>query len=132
MPEAVGEFEVRRGGEEPIRETGSNRITHAHGDQAFGGAIAANGHVDWLMCYRADRTASFVGVQVIDGSIDGRRGTFLLTSIGDHDGKASRGRWEVVGGSGSGELDGISGEGDWTAGPGPTGSYRLRYELRAR
>jgi len=47
MPEAVGELEVRGAGEEPIRETGSIRITHAHGEQAFGGALAANRHVDW-------------------------------------------------------------------------------------
>jgi uncharacterized protein DUF3224 len=131
MPEAVGEFQVRGGGEDPLREAGDVRVAHAHGEQAFSGAIDADGHIDWLMCYRADRTATFVGIQVLDGSIDGRRGTFLLTSIGDHDGKASTGRWEVVAGSGSGALAGIAGEGDWTAGPGPTGSYRLRYELGA-
>jgi hypothetical protein len=131
MPEAIGEFQVRGGGEEPLREAGALRVTHANGEQAFSGAIEADGHIDWLMCYRADRTATFVGVQVIDGSIDGRRGTVLLTSIGDHDGRASSGTWTVVEGSGSGGLDGISGEGDWTAGPGPNGSYRLRYEIPA-
>jgi hypothetical protein len=129
MSDAVGEFEVRGGGEDPVREVGDLRVTHAHGDQSFRGAIEAEGRVDWLMCYRADRTATFVGVQSIEGALDGRRGSFVLTSVGDHDGRESRGRWEIVEGSGTHELAGISGSGSWHAGPGPQGTYRLSYEI---
>ena len=130
MPEVSGEFSVTAmAGEEPLGEVGAVRVTHVSGDQAFSGGIDGAGHVDWLMCYRSDRTAELVGLQRIDGTIDGRRGTLVLTSTGSHDGKTSAGHWTIVSGSGGGDLHGISGEGDWSAGPGPQATFRLRYRL---
>jgi hypothetical protein len=130
MTEATGEFTVGGGaGEDALGESGGIPVTHAFGDQRFSGAIDADGHIDWLMCYRPNRTAEFVGMQRIDGTLDGRTGSLVLRSIGSHDGRASHGTWTVVEGSGTGQLEGIRGEGDWTAGPGPNGAYRLRYRL---
>lgn len=132
MTEASGEFTVAGGaGEETLANADRVRVTHAFGDQRFSGALDGTGHIDWLMCYRADRTAEFVGIQRIEATLEGRTGAFALRSVGSHDGRASRGTWTIVEASGSGGLEGISGEGDWTAGPGPTGSYRLRYEIGA-
>jgi hypothetical protein len=128
MPEAAGEFRITgMGGEDPIAELDGRRLTHASGTQAFTGGIEGTGHIDWLMCYLPDRTATFVGLQQVDATLDGRRGTFVMTSTGRHDGRASEGRWSIVEGSGTGELAGITGSGEWRAGPGPEGSYRLSY-----
>lgn len=130
VAEVTGTFTVGgRAGEESLSESGGVRLTHAFGDQEFEGGIVGVGHVDWLMCYRSNRTAEFVGLQRIDATLDGRTGGFVLRSIGAHDGAASKGSWSIVGGSGSDGLEGIVGEGDWTAGPGPNGTYRLRYSL---
>jgi Protein of unknown function (DUF3224) len=99
------------------------------GQQTFTGGIDGTGAIDWLLAYRADKTASFVGIQRIEASVDGRRGSIVLTSIGRFTGAESEGQWEILEGSGDGELAGISGTGDWRAGPGPNGTYRLTYQL---
>ena len=81
------------------------------------------------MAYRPDKTARFVGLQQIAGTVGGRTGSFVLTAEGDHDGSTSRIAWQVVEGSGTGELAGISGDGGMEAPGGPGGTYRLDYEL---
>ena len=130
MPVTSGTFTITgMGGEDELGTTDGIRLTHASGDQSFSGGIEGAGHVDWLLAYRADRTAELVGVQRIDGSLEGRRGSFVLTSTGSHDGRTSHGRWTIVSGSGSAELAGISGDGEWEAGPGPEATWRLRYAL---
>jgi Protein of unknown function (DUF3224) len=130
MAEVSGEFTVTgMGGEDRLGEAGSMRLTRASGEQSFSGGIDGTGHVDWLFCFRPDRTAELVGLQRIDGTLDGRHGTVVLTATGAHNGTTSAGRWTIVEGSGSGDLEGIVGEGEWSAGPGPQARFRLRYEL---
>ncbi|HEY3523409.1 MAG TPA: DUF3224 domain-containing protein [Candidatus Limnocylindrales bacterium] len=130
MAEASGTFTITgMAGEDELGTADGVRLTHAAGDQSFDGDIFGRGHVDWLFAYRPDRTAELVGLQRIEGTLEGRQGTFVLTSTGSHDGQTSNGRWTIVAGSGSGELATISGDGDWSAGPGPQATWRLRYEL---
>src|SRR3712207_146555 len=113
MATTSGSFTVMSVGGEDTLADGGVRVTHAWGAQAFDGGIVGGGSVDWLMCYRADKTAELVGVQRIDGTIDGRRGSFVLTSSGSHDGSTSSGSWSIVAGSGTGALAGIRGTGSW-------------------
>lgn len=100
-------------------------MTTATGTQRFSGAIEGDGRVAWLMCYRADGTARFVGLQRIDGTIDGRAGTLVIESVGDHDGTRSTGTWTVIEGSGTGALAGATGSGGFTAPGGMTVEYKL-------
>ena len=94
MTKATGTFEVTSGGEEPYEELDSGiKLTHASGTQMFSGDIAGDGAIHWLMLYRTDKTAQFVGLQRISGSVDGRRGTFVLAADGEHDGTSSRVGW---------------------------------------
>jgi hypothetical protein len=129
MATATGSFKITGGDEDAYDVADGLRLTHASGQQSFTGGIEAVGSVHWLMAYRPGKTARFVGLQRISGSLDGRRGSFLLTAEGDHDGSTSRIRWRVVDGSGSGELAGITGEGAMDAPGGPGGTYRLDYTL---
>ncbi|MEX1169208.1 MAG: DUF3224 domain-containing protein [Chloroflexota bacterium] len=126
---ATGEFRITGGHEETYSDRNPGRLTRAGGRQAFSGGIDGVGRIEWLMCYRSDRTADFVGLQEVDGTVDGRRGTFVLTSVGSHDGVLSRGTWTVVAGTGKGELSGIVGNGRWKAGPGPQATFELTYEF---
>ncbi len=132
MPKATGAFEVTSMGEDPYEEfDGGTKLTHATGVQAFRGDIDGEGAVHWLMFYRADKTATFVGLQRITGSIDGRQGTFVLAADGDHGAGSSRITWKVLPGSGSGELAGIAGTGSMVAPGGAKGTYELEYTLEA-
>jgi hypothetical protein len=70
-----------------------------------------------------------VGLQLIKGSVGGRSGSFVIEAIADHTGKSSRGTWTIVDGTGTGDLEGITGTGSFEAPGGPTATYELEYEL---
>ncbi len=53
--------------------------------------------------------AGYVALERIDGTLKGRRGTFALLHLGTMIGDTSSGSWPVSPGSGTGELEGISG-----------------------
>ena len=129
MQEASGRFKVTDMHEQTYSERHPGKLTRANGTQEFAGDVEGVGRVEWLMCYGEDGTAEFVGMQEIEGTLDGRAGAFVLTSMGSFDGERSEGRWTVVSGSGRGDLAGVVGTGTWQAGPGPQASFQLSYEL---
>lgn len=130
MTTAIGTFEVQPGKEDAIEEPADGlRVTHASGAQRFSGDIVGDGTIDWLMCYLPDKTARYVGLQRITGTIDGRRGSLVLEAVGGHDGTGSASTLTVIDGTGTGELAGIRGTGDFEAKGGKTVSYRLDYEI---
>jgi hypothetical protein len=130
MSNATGTFEVLTGDEDAYHEAeGEVRLTHAHGSQRFSGAIEGDGTIEWLMCYLPSGGASMVGQQRIDGTVDGKRGSFMIEAVGQHDGKASTATWRIIDGSGTGELAGIRGEGGFEAPGGTTVAYHLDYDL---
>jgi hypothetical protein len=129
MTTAKGIFTVSLRGEDPLQTLeGDIRLTHASGTQRFSGDIVGDGSIDWLIAYRADRSAHMVGLQRITGTVNGQAGAVVIAAIADHDGAASRATWTIVEGSGSGQLVGISGRGTFVA-SGATVDYELEYEI---
>jgi hypothetical protein len=111
-------------------EDGVGKLARASVKQSFSGDIEGAGQVEWLLCYRPDQTADFVGLQRISGRVGERSGSFVLQSNGVFDGKEARGDLAVVVGSGTDELRGITGRGEFRAplgGREPTVS--LEYEI---
>lgn len=132
MAQATGTFEVTGGTEDPFDELdGGIKLTHASGTQTFSGDIEGDGAVHWLMLYRADKSAQFVGLQRITGTVAGRQGSFVLAAEGDHVAGSSRIRWTVASGSGTGDLAGITGTGSILAPGGVKGTYELQYTFEA-
>ena len=106
------------------------KLAQASVRQAFSGEIEGEGEVEWLMCYRPDLTADFVGLERIVGRIGDRAGSFVaLHSAGLFDGRVARGELTVVRGSGTGELEGLRGSGEFTAPHGGVPSFTLDYDL---
>jgi hypothetical protein len=131
MASATGTFEVTGGMDDPYEELdGGIKLTHASGSQTFSGDIEGEGAVHWLMLYRPDKSARFVGLQRITGAVAGRRGTFVLAAEGDHQAGSSRIRLTVVPGSGTGDLVGIEGTGTMEAPGGAKGTYEFRYAIQ--
>jgi uncharacterized protein DUF3224 len=81
------------------------------------------------MCYRADGTADYVGLERIVGRLGGRAGSFVLRSTGAYDGSEARATFSVVHGSATGELTGLEGEGHFAAPHGQQGKLQLDYRL---
>src|SRR5215207_9257633 len=112
---ATATFQIKRWDEKPYAQIeGGGKLTQASVKQAFSGDIEGEGAVEWLMCYRPDETADFVGLQRIVGRIGDRSGSFvLLQTEGTFDGKEAKGQLSVVPGSGTGDLEGLRGTGEF-------------------
>lgn len=102
-------------------------LSRIHVEEAFAGDIEGDGVVEFLQAARADGSASFVGIERISGSVDGRVGTFLLQDSGTVTGNVVEGDWFVVPGSGTGQLTGLRGEGGFRANLGENAQVHLDY-----
>jgi hypothetical protein len=126
MKSAIGEFTIGSWNEETYQDLeGEAKLTRASVEQEVSGDLTGTGTVEWLMCYRADGSARFVGLQRFDGSIDERTGSFVVDSVGDFDGGEAKGSWAVVAGSGTGDFEEIRGHGNFSAPLGGTPSWSL-------
>jgi Protein of unknown function (DUF3224) len=81
------------------------------------------------MSYGDDGTARFVGLQQLEGAIDGREGSVVLESFGDFDGTEATWSGKVLDGSGTGGWAGMRGEGRFRAPHGPKASFTLDYSF---
>jgi hypothetical protein len=105
------------------------KVTRATVTQRFTGDIKGTGTTEYVMVYRPDKTAEYSGVQIINGAVGIRRGSFALLLRGKYDGKKAVTKWEVVPGAGKGDLKGLTGKGDFSAPMGSKGKYKLTYDL---
>jgi len=132
MGRATGSFELTSWNEETYFEAEGRKMTLATVTQSFSGDITGDGAVRWLMAYRDDGTARFVGMQRVDGTLDGRSGSFVLETEGDFDGRMARWTATVMPGSGADELAGLEGAGTFGAEHGPSATYEIDYQLPQR
>jgi len=131
MVKAQGSFELTSWEEETYEDMGGGaKLTSASVTQAFEGDIEGKGAVRWLMAYRTDGTAHFVGLQQLSGTIGGRQGTVVLETAGDFDGKMATWEASVIRGSANGDLEGLTGQGSFGAQHGPHATFELEYELK--
>jgi hypothetical protein len=130
MPTGTGSFEVKHWNEAAYEESDDGaKLTRAEVEQSFSGDVAGEGAAQWLMSYRRDGTAHFVGIQRVTGVIGDRKGSFVLETIGEFDGAEARWTATVIAGSGTGDLEDLSGSGTFRAPHGSTAEFELEYEL---
>jgi len=128
---ATATFKIEEWDEKPYAQIeGGGKLTKATVKQAISGDIEGEAAVEWLMCYRPDQTADFVGIERVVGRIGDRSGSFvLLHTGGTFDGTEARGRLSVVSGSVTGDLAGLRGVGEFTAPHGGQASMALDYDF---
>jgi hypothetical protein len=113
---ATGTFKIESWEEEAyVEDQGGGKLTRASVKQSFTGDIEGQGSVEWLMCYRPDQTADFVGLQQISGRLGDRAGSFVLQSNGVFDGTEAKADLSIVDGSGTDGLRGLTGRGEFRA-----------------
>ena len=111
---AKATFKVESWDEKPYNETeGELKLTRAGVTKSFQGDIEGKSTLEYLMVYRDDGSASFVGMERVTGSVGGKKGSFVLQHSGTDDGSTTKDNWFVVPGSGTGELRGLRGEGSF-------------------
>ncbi|MDA3644747.1 DUF3224 domain-containing protein [Saccharopolyspora indica] len=130
--QTTGHFTVARWDERTIGADEHPKLAHASITNTFTGGIEATEVAcEYVLVYSGDLTGAFTGMQLVRGALDGRAGAFALQERGHFgaDGKI-RSTFEVVPGSGTGDLTGLSGTGEYTAEHGvPAVPFTFDYEL---
>jgi hypothetical protein len=123
-------FAIKSWDEKPWSEgPGLPKLTRAHVIKTFTGELEGEGQLEYLMAYRADGSASFVGLERIVGALAGKNGTFVLQRIGVFENGTAKESYSVLPGSGSGDLLGLRGEGTSAVGHGMEHPMTLSYDL---
>ena len=127
---AHARFAIKSWNEKPYSEgQGLPKLTRAAVTKTFTGDIEGEGHVEYLMMYRSDGSATFVGLERVVGRIAGKAGSFVLQRTGMFEGGLAKESYAVIPGSGTGELHGLRGEGTSAVGHGTEHPLTLNYEL---
>jgi len=127
---ANARFAIKSWDEKPYSE-GQDlpRLTRAAVTKTLTGDIAGEGQVEYLMMYRSDGSATFVGLERVVGSVAGKSGSFVLQRTGVFEQGVAKESYFVVVGSGTGELRSLRGEGTTAVGHGMEHPLTLNYEL---
>jgi hypothetical protein len=127
---ANARFAIKSWDEKPYSEgEGLPKLARAGVVKTLTGDIEGEGQVEYLMMYRADGSAAFVGLERVVGKIGGKAGTFLLQRIGVFEGGLAKESYSVIPGSATGELQGLRGEGSTAVGHGMEHPFSLDYDL---
>lgn len=127
---AEGTFTVSSWDENTYAELqDQGKLTKATITFDFAGDLTAEGTWDAVMCYRPAGTAVFTGMQRMTGQVGGRSGTFVARADGTFEEGEARTTWQVIDGTGTGELAGLSGTGSAISSAPPGGTFSLDYEL---
>ncbi|KAB2969685.1 MAG: DUF3224 domain-containing protein [Thermoanaerobaculia bacterium] len=105
------------------------KLTRASVTKSYAGDISGSGEVQYLMMYRGDGSASFVGLERVVARLAGKTGTFVLQRTGVFEGGEAKETYQVIPGSATGDLQGLVGEGSSAVGHGMEHPFALDYEL---
>jgi hypothetical protein len=108
---------------------GTPKLSRVSSTKSYKGEIEGEGKLEYLMMYRADGTASFIGLERVTGSVGGRSGSFVLQHSGTFEGGVAKAILTVVAGSGTGDLLGMKGEGGFSVGHQPPFTMTLDYDF---
>ena len=127
---ATATFRVSSWDEKPYDETeGGPTLTRARVAKVFSGDIEGESVVEYLMVHRPDGTSSFVGMERVVGRLGDLTGSFVLQHGGTFVGGVAKDEWSVIPGSGTGDLNGLRGEGGFESGHAEEYSITLEYEI---
>jgi len=123
-------FAIKSWDEKPYSEgEGQPKLTRASVAKTFTGDLDGESHVEYLMMYRSDGTAAFVGLERVVGRLGGKSGSFVLQRTGVFEGGEAKESYTVVPGSGTGALQGLRGDGRSAVGHGMDHPFELSYEV---
>ncbi|WP_006242394.1 DUF3224 domain-containing protein [Mycolicibacterium tusciae] len=122
-------FEIAGWDETPFGDGDSEadeetKLTEALVKKRYSGDIDGTSTTKWLMAYAPDKSATYVGIEHIAGTIGGRRGGLVLMHDGEYADGVATAVLRIV--SGTEELTGATGVGKFRADP--VGSLLLDFD----
>jgi hypothetical protein len=129
---ASASFKIESWDEKPLAEgVGAPKVTRALVTKSFAGDLVGRSTLEYVLAYGADGSATYVGMERVEGALRGRSGSFVLEHRGTFENGKAESTWNVVHGSGTGDLTGLRGRGGATAGHAERNPWALDYELAA-
>ena len=118
-----GTYSVQKWEESTYQQmTPEKKMTKASVQYGFSGEIEGKGVVEYLMFYshsdpkdQHKSSASYVGLIYFSGTLSGKQGSFVLEDNGTFEGGTAKSTLRIAKGSGTGQLDGIHGNGMYIA-----------------
>ncbi|HEY4131075.1 MAG TPA: DUF3224 domain-containing protein, partial [Gemmatimonadaceae bacterium] len=109
MTQLSGGFTMMSWEETPYdKAEGGNhpKFTHIRATHELHGSIEGEASVCYLMAYRPDGTATFVGLVLVTGAVGSEAGSFLMQDAGTFQDGIVKGRWQILPGYGTEDLQG--------------------------
>lgn len=128
MPEAKGTFQVKTWEGETFEESEGAVLSRASLTKEFQGDFTGTSTAELLLA-EADGARAYVGMERIDGALDGATGTFVVQHSALSTQSGDKLEVSIVPGSGTGELKGITGSIDISVDDGGGHHYSISYEL---
>lgn len=97
------------------RSESGPKLNRASVSQSYSGDLEAKSTIEYLMTTFENDYSSFIGIEEVIGKLEGRSGSFLLEHEGSHENGVAKSAFKIIQNSGSGELEGIRGEGTYEA-----------------
>ena len=109
-------FEIASWDETPF-EGGNDatKLTEALVSKRYDGDIKGTSTTKWLLTYAADKSARFVGIEHITGTIGGKKGSMVLLHDGEYRDGVAEAELRVA--FGADELADVAGTGKFRADP---------------
>jgi Protein of unknown function (DUF3224) len=125
---ASAPFTNDRYDEEPYGEGGGTELQRVHISRTFTGDLEGTSTAEILIA-RSEGGGAYTGHDLIEGKLAGRSGTFVIQHGGIMGPEGISNTGTIVPGSGSGDLEGITGEGTLLADEEGNHTLTLDYEL---
>ena len=117
--------------EKPYFEERPLKGAIAHIDAVFEGDMVGQARTVYVLSYgEGDKTAHYAGHLLFRGTLGGKTGTFVLFETGGFGNDLVTANWQILAGSGTGELAGITGSGSYAASHDKTVHYQLDYDFK--
>ena len=92
---------------------GGPKLARAYVTNTFDGGIVGTSVLAYLLIYVSEAFGTFVGYERIEGTVDGREGSFCVREGGTFDATSISAELTIVDGRGTGDLAGITGTGSY-------------------
>jgi hypothetical protein len=128
--EGQAEFKIEDWKEAPFSEVEQGgKLTRASVRKSYTGEIEGEGVLEYLMSYKPDGSAEFVGLERVSGRIGDHPGSFVLQHSGKFENGAMTQKSVVVAGSGTATLADLRGECSLSAGHQQAYPFVFEYEF---
>jgi uncharacterized protein DUF3224 len=123
-------FEIKNWDEKTYGEiAGAPKLTRVSVTKSYKGDIEGEGKLEYLMAYGHEGSASFVGIERLNGRIGDKHGNFVFQHVGTFKDGVAKSTWSVVPNSGTGALRGLTGEVNSALGHAKSYPVELSYEI---